>query len=167
MSAGDGLVGLAGGLASFEDRLPHRRPMLQLARVLAQAGAVLEVELQPIDAATNPLRVSDAQGRPRVPACAAVELAAQAMALQASMVAVGAGAGRAAGFLAAVRDLSWTRPWLDDAAQPLAVRVERLAGDGAQAICGFELRAADGSVCASGRLTVVVDPDVAAHGAAA
>lgn len=86
----------------------------------------------------------------------AIEYASQAMALHASLSAA-EGATPRAGFLASARSVVMHVPRLDEAAGPLAVRAERLAGDTRQAMYRFTMHDAPGRLLVEGRCTVVLD----------
>ena len=90
-----------------------------------------------------------------LPALAAVEYAAQAMAAHFSLNAELAG-NATLGLLGALRDVVCNTARLDDVPGPLIVTCERLSHDRAGSIYAFELAAEDdGRSLVSGRATVV------------
>ena len=105
-------------------------------------------------ATANPLRLDD-----RLPAASALEYASQAMALHGSLAA--GDKPPTSGFLASARDLRFHVERLDDAAAPLRVRAQRLAGDSGQAMYRFELRDGTERLLVEGRTTVVLDTPLA------
>lgn len=141
-------------------RIPHAATMCLLDRVLHWERAHLEcvgAEARE-NGAGHPLARAG-----RLPATAAIEYAAQAMALHGRLVQESSRADGAApaaprrGFLAALRGVRLHRRWLDDAAAgPLHVRVERFAGDDVQVLYDFTVHAA-GQPVAAGRAVVVLD----------
>jgi predicted hotdog family 3-hydroxylacyl-ACP dehydratase len=99
----------------------------------------------------NPLRSDSGLLAP-----AAIEYAAQAMALHGALVAP-PGHPPAPGYLASVRGVRLLRPRLDDAPTPLQVRAERLAGDVTQILYRFSVSDGAGELLAEGRATVVLN----------
>ena len=93
-------------------------------------------------------------------ACAAIEYAAQAMALHGALVANSAGTTVRAGYLASVRAVRLGVWRLDDLApaepDELAVEAERQAGDGERIIYAFNV-GHGGRTIASGRAAVVLN----------
>ena len=87
---------------------------------------------------------------------AAIEYAAQAMALHGGLCAP-AGSAPTAGFLAAVRSVRLHVPRLDDIPGPLAVSAQLLAGDARQALYSFSLHSAAGALLVQGRATVILN----------
>ena len=95
-----------------------------------------------------------------LPATCAIEYAAQAMALHASLHATskrGAGAAPTPGFLASARDVRLHVPRIDTAPGPLRVLARRQAGDDRQAMYRFVLHDATGALLVEGRATVVLN----------
>jgi len=98
----------------------------------------------------NPLR---AEGR--LGAAAGIEYAAQAMAVHGALV-VGDDAPPRQGYLTSVRSVSLHVARLDDLPGALAVRAERLSGDGNHILYQFSLAHA-GRCLLEGRAAVVLD----------
>jgi len=99
---------------------------------------------------THPLR---AEGR--LGAAAGIEYAAQAMAVHGALVAGDAAPPRQ-GYLTSVRSVSLHVARLDDLPGALAVRAERLSGDGNHILYQFSLAHA-GRCLLEGRAAVVLD----------
>ncbi len=93
----------------------------------------------------------------RLPATAAIEYAAQAMALHGRLMQEQAAtaAAPARGFLAGLRSVRLHCRWITPASPLLTVRVTRFAGDDVQVLYDFEVRAAE--PVAQGRAVVVLD----------
>jgi len=102
----------------------------------------------------NPLR-----SRGCLPGAAAIELAAQAMALHGALLS-GEQAPPRRGYLASVRGVDLHVARLDDQVGDLEVSAERLIGDGNRVIYGFSVSAA-GRLLATGRAAVVLDAETA------
>ena len=140
--------------AGIAQRIPHAGAMNLLQSLLAWDEHGLRCSISGHADPGHPLRTE--QG---LPACTAIEYAAQAMALHAALKAE-AGGGAAAptpGFLASAREVVQHVPRLDDASGPLVVQATRLAGDTTQAAYRFELADAAGRVLVQGRATVVLN----------
>lgn len=152
--------------AGIRARIPHQGRMALLDTLLDWSDGHVRCTIANHTAADHPLRSHSGLLAP-----CAVEFAGQAMALHAALRSAAAEAAAngssaasepRAGFLASVRGLTLHRPRLDDAAGPLVVRADRIAGDQRQAIYGFELRDAAGTLLVDGRCTVVLDGSPAA-----
>lgn len=104
----------------------------------------------------HPLRERDGTGDLGLPAPVAIEYAAQAMALHASLKTA-EGESPTPGFLASARDVRLHAPRLDTAPGPLTVVARRLAGDERQAMYRFVLHDATGRPLVEGRVTVVLN----------
>jgi predicted hotdog family 3-hydroxylacyl-ACP dehydratase len=100
----------------------------------------------------NPLR-----SRGCLPGAAAIELAAQAMALHGALLGGERGPPRR-GYLASVRGVDLRVARLDDQIGDLQVSAERLIGDGNRVIYGFSVSTA-GRPLATGRAAVVLDAE--------
>jgi len=133
-------------------RIPHAGAMCLLARAIEGDDARLVCIATSHRDATNPLR--SAHG---LLATAAIEYAAQAMALHGALVGATRGAPAAPGVLASARGVRLHRLRLDDLPGELTVTVRRQAGDARQVLYAFEL-AHHGTCVAEGRATVVLDP---------
>ncbi len=95
----------------------------------------------------NPLRVAG-----RLPALAAIEYAAQAMAAHGTLTGAG---GERPGRLVAVREVLLQAERLDDCTEPLAVEARRVAVGAGAAVYEFTVRAGARTI-ASGRATVLL-----------
>jgi predicted hotdog family 3-hydroxylacyl-ACP dehydratase len=102
----------------------------------------------------NPLRCDG-----RLPACAAIEYGAQAMAAHGALRAAPAPQVQA-GLLAGTRGVRLKVRFLDDDPGPLTVRAERLVEDGGRLLYSFAIESA-GNELASGRIAVVLRSNVA------
>ena len=127
-------------------RIPHAGAMCLLdaveswdtANILCRAISHRDVR--------NPLRCNG-----ELSALCAIEYGAQAMAVHASLLGAAAGKPRS-GYLAAIRDAEFLVSRLDDCADDLSVRAERLGGDEHGMQYAFSVHAA-GAELARGRLT--------------
>ena len=135
--------------------IPHRGPMCLLERMSAWSASAIECVAVNHRDPRHPLR--SASG---LLASAAIEYAAQAMALHGALAADAAGSRAAPGVLASARDVRLARRRLDDlpAAAPdeLVVRAERQAADASRILYAFRVLH-DGREIASGRIAVVLD----------
>lgn len=91
-----------------------------------------------------------------LPAVSAIEYAAQAMALHATLSAA-PGVAPTPGFLASVRGVQLQVSRLDDIDGELQVSAERLLGDARQALYAFSLHDAHDRLLVAGRATVILD----------
>jgi predicted hotdog family 3-hydroxylacyl-ACP dehydratase len=139
--------------------IPHRGPMCLLDRMTSWTGERIECVARNHRDARHPLR--SASG---LLASAAVEYAAQAMAVHGALCAAAGGDRARPGFLASARDVRLLRRRLDDlpAADPdeLVVLAERQAADDARLLYAFRVQHA-GREIASGRVAVVLDASLA------
>lgn len=92
---------------------------------------------------------------------AAVEYAAQAMALHGALIGQQAGAEPTPGYLASMRGVRLHRLRLDDLPGALTIEATRQAGDGQQILYSFTVTHGADAV-ADGRATVVLNTPVAA-----
>ena len=139
--------------AAIAARVPHAGAMCLLDQVLGWDDAHLECLGRAADGAeAHPLARSG-----RLPCVAAIEYAAQAMALHGRLVLEQAGAVGTPprGFLAGLRAVRLHGRWVRSHSAPLRVRVDRFAGDSQQVLYDFTVEA-DGPV-AAGRAVVVLD----------
>lgn len=143
----------AAGIAA---RVPHAGPMCLLDRMLDWSAEHIHCSASSHTDAANPLRCEAG-----LLASAAIEYAAQAMALHGTLNAAlhrgGAALAPLPGFLASARSVRLFLPRLDQVAGPLTVRAQRLRGDARQALYRFELSDAQGRPLVDGRATVVFD----------
>lgn len=145
--------------AAIRQRIPHQGRMALLDALLDWSDTHIECRITNHADADHPLRSAGGLLAP-----CAIEYAGQAMALHASLRAsqgarqgASEGATPRAGFLASARSVLLQAPRLDDAAGPLVVRAERLAGDERQAMYRFTLCNAAAQLLVEGRCTVVLD----------
>ena len=131
--------------------IPHSGAMCLLERVLEWDETRILCQATSHLLADNPLRTSSG-----LLATAAIEYAAQAMAVHGALLAQGAGQAAMPGMLASARSVTLHCLRLDELMQPLDVRAERLAGDDRQLLYAFEVSHA-GDPVATGRATVVLD----------
>jgi predicted hotdog family 3-hydroxylacyl-ACP dehydratase len=137
--------------AGIAKRVPHQGAMCLLDALLGWDAGEIRCRIAGHADTAHPLRSADG-----LPACTAIEYAAQAMALHAALSG-GDGAAPTPGFLASARDVHLLVPRLDDAPGPLEVRAKRQAGDARQALYRFELADAAGRLLVSGRAAVVLN----------
>ena len=175
------MSGTSGGRLARDDiaaRVPHAGPMCLLDEVvswdeqhieciaLAQSRADGADDGETVHRDSQTAHPLSHDGR--LPATAAIEYAAQAMALHGRLMQEQAAtaAAPARGFLAGLRSVRLHCRWITPASPPLTVRVTRFAGDEVQVLYDFEVRAAE--PIAQGRAVVVLDAAArAAPGASA
>ena len=139
----------------IEARIPHRGRMCLLDRM--SSWTLDRIECVAIDHrdTAHPLRT-----RSGLLASAAIEYAAQAMAVHGALCASAAGGEASPGFLASARDVRLAVWRLDDLAGELVVSAERQAADGGRLLYAFTVRN-EGREIASGRIAVVLDAGTA------
>ena len=146
--------------AGIEALIPHRGRMCLLDRVTSWDQTRIDCVAVNHRDPRHPLR--SASG---LLASAAIEYAAQSMAVHGALCAAAAGARAAPGFLASARDVRLACRRLDDlrTAEPdeLVVVAERQAADAARLLYAFVVRH-DGRELAAGRVAVVLDARLAA-----
>jgi predicted hotdog family 3-hydroxylacyl-ACP dehydratase len=146
-------------------RIPHAGAMCLLDRVISWDEQHIECAAfggAMINGSPHPLAQDG-----KVPATAAIEYAAQAMALHGRLVQEQLQADKAdkankavqetprRGFLAALRSVRLHCRWLEAGEPALTVRAERFAGDAVQVLYDFEVRTT--APIAQGRAVVVLD----------
>jgi predicted hotdog family 3-hydroxylacyl-ACP dehydratase len=140
-------------------RIPHAGSMCLLDRLLAWDETHIVCEADSHRLTANPLR--SASG---LLAGAAIEYAAQAMALHGALLGEAAGGSGdeppRPGFLASARGVTFSRWRLDDLTGPLRIEVVRQAGDAQQILYQFSVRHGDETL-ASGRAAVVLNTPIA------
>lgn len=136
--------------AAIAARIPHHGTMCLLDSVDAWDAESIRCRARTHHDPANPLR-----DRGGLPATAAIEYAAQAMAVHGALVAPTEGTPRA-GYLASVRSVELNVAHLDGIAGELDVRAERLTGNDSQVLYRFTVCAA-GTTLVSGRATVILD----------
>src|SRR5512134_3582513 len=134
--------------AELERLVPHRGAMCLLDAVESHDATRVVCRAASHRSAANPLRVGD-----RLPALAAIEYAAQAMAAHGALRAA---AGAAPGRLVAVRDVRLHVATLDDVAQDLEVAATCDAADAGGIAYAFVVTAG-GRTLAEGRATVMLE----------
>lgn len=136
--------------AAIAARIPHAGPMCLLHEVMAWNTEVIECRARSHRDPGNPLRARD-----QLAAVHGVEYAAQAMALHGALIGgEGAPASRP-GYIGAVRALELYVARLDDVAEDLDIRAERLAGDADHVLYSFTIRAAE-RLLVEGRISVAL-----------
>ncbi|MBL8325544.1 MAG: hydroxymyristoyl-ACP dehydratase [Rubrivivax sp.] len=140
--------------AGIAARIPHAGRMALLDRLLGWNADELRCSASGHADPEHPLR-----GRDGLPATAAIEYAAQAMALHGGLrvEATDPGARPLPGFLASARGVRLHVTRLDDAAGPLLMTVTRQAGDAEQALYRFTLDDGNGRRLVEGRAAVVLN----------
>ncbi len=133
--------------AELQALLPHRGAMCLLDTVEAHDAARVVCRAASHRSAANPLQVDG-----RLPAAAAIEYAAQAMAAHGALAG---GAGATPGRLVAVRDVRLHAEWLDDVVEDLEIAATRLAAGPAGLVYAFVVQAG-GRALAEGRATVML-----------
>ena len=148
--------------AAIAARVPHAGRMCLLDTVISWDEQHIECTAVGHSPAPHPLAQDG-----RLPATAAIEYAAQAMALHGRLVQEQAAADAvpARGFLAGLRSVRLHRRWIGPEAPRLTVRVTRFAGDDVQVLYDFEV-VADAPI-AAGRAVVVLDASTRAASRAA
>jgi predicted hotdog family 3-hydroxylacyl-ACP dehydratase len=137
--------------ADIAQLVPQQGPMCLLSGVVQHDAESIVCEAVSHRDARNPLRRAD-----RLPALAAIEYAAQALAAHCALL--GGSTGR--GLLAGVRDVVLHVARLDDIEDPLQVRAQRLVANGRHLLYAFTVEAG-ARVLASGRIAVVLDEALA------
>jgi predicted hotdog family 3-hydroxylacyl-ACP dehydratase len=130
---------------ALETLVPQRGAMCLLDSVAAHDGERILCRATSHLSPANPLRIEG-----RLPALAAIEYAAQAMAAHGALTGV---AHAQPGRLVAVRDVALHADTLDDCREALAVEAFRVAADAGAVVYGFTV-SAGGRLLAAGRATV-------------
>ena len=141
--------------AGIAARIPHAGCMCLLDKLLGWSTTAIRCSATSHRDTDNPLRVPPGSGGV-LHAAAAIEYAAQAMALHGALSAP-ANAPPQAGFLAAVRQVRCLVERLDDITGDLLVGAEMRAGDATQASYDFTLHDDQGRLLVGGRATVILD----------
>lgn len=140
--------------AAIAARVPHAGPMCLLDQVVSWDQD--HVECTAFGQATGGGAAHPLAEGGRLPATAAIEYAAQAMALHGRLVQEGAAGGAPTrGFLAGLRSVRLHCRWIEGDRPRLTVRVSRFAGDDVQVLYDFEVRST--GPIAEGRAVVVLD----------
>ncbi len=150
--------------AAIAARIPHAGAMCLLERVLEWDPARLECLGRTATAGDGSHPLARAG---RLPSVAAIEYAAQAMALHGRLMLEHSGAGDAGmpprGFLAGLRGVRLNGRWMAPGNGPLHIRVDRFAGDALQVLYDFTVAAEE--PIAAGRAVVVLDARARLEGA--
>jgi predicted hotdog family 3-hydroxylacyl-ACP dehydratase len=140
--------------AGIAARIPHSGPMCLLERVIRWDSERILCEAVNHREREHPL----AQGG-QLDATAAIEYAAQAMAVHGALIAESAakpGDKPKVGYLASVRDVTCAVPYLHVFAGALQVEAIKLIGEETRVMYEFKV-SANGDVCVTGRAAVVMD----------
>ncbi|CAN5372267.1 phosphotransferase [soil metagenome] len=137
--------------AGIAARIPHAGSMCLLDSLQEWSATEVHCVATGHADSNNPLRT-----RSGLLAPAAIEYAAQAMALHGALVCASPD-GPAPGYLASVRKVRMLAARLDDIDGALHVRAERLAGDAKLVSYNFAVSDARGKVLVDGRATVVLN----------
>lgn len=137
--------------AAIAARIPHEGRMCLLDEAWSWSATNIHCTASSHADADNPLRTASGLLAP-----AAIEYAAQAMALHGALLASKDEAPQP-GYLASVRQVRLHAPRLDDAASPLHVHVQRIAGDATLVSYAFDVKDGQGRALAEGRATVVLN----------
>ena len=116
----------------LEHHLPHRGRMCLLAAVSSWDSTQILCRASSHRHPDNPLRA-----RGGLPAICGIEYAGQAMAAHGALMAALLGTPAQLGYLASVRQLELRVARLDDLAEDLTIRAERMAGDETTALYAF------------------------------
>ena len=136
----------------IETHIPHQAKMCLLDEVLSSSEAGTRCRAISHRASDNPLRAFG-----RLGAAAAIEYAAQTMAVHGAIVAEALGSRAPRGFLASLRNVRMSVERLDDLTEDLITEVRRLAGDASTAMYEFVVLANEREVV-SGRATIAFLP---------
>ena len=142
--------------AAIAQLIPHQGTMCLLARVVAWDANGITCSASNHREPAHPLR--SASG---LLASAAIEYAAQAMALHGALCGLAAGSVASPGYLASARGVKLHRLRLDDLAGDLQIEATRQAGDDRQILYQFSV-SHGGAPVAEGRATVVLNTPLAA-----
>jgi predicted hotdog family 3-hydroxylacyl-ACP dehydratase len=135
-------------------RIPHSGTMCLLDRLERWTPGEIDCAANNHTRADHPLRSASGLLAP-----AAIEYAAQAMALHGSLVAP-PGTAPSPGYIASVRNVRFAALRLDTVAGDLTIHAERLAGGANEVLYAFRVSDAAGAVLAEGRAAVVLDSPV-------
>lgn len=124
--------------------------MCLLHEVVAWSAESIECRARSHRDRSNPLRA-----RGQLAAIHGVEYAAQAMALHGALLGGEGAPATRPGYIGAIRALELHTPRLDDLADELTVRADRLAGDADHVLYAFSVRAGE-RVLVEGRVSVAL-----------
>ncbi len=137
-------------------RIPHSGPMCLLDCVLSWNSETILCE------ATNHRDTDHPLARDgMLDAMAAIEYAAQAMAVHGALIAENSAAitndsSPKMGYLASVRDVMCAIPFLHELTSPLRIEATRIAGEETRVLYEFSVTSGE-QMCAQGRAAVVLD----------
>jgi predicted hotdog family 3-hydroxylacyl-ACP dehydratase len=138
--------------AGIAARIPHSGPMCLLERVVDWDNEKIACEAINHRDTNHPLAHNG-----KLDATAAIEYAAQAMAVHGALIAESnVDAAPKVGYLASVRDVNCTVPYLHTLAGALQIEATRLMGEETRVMYEFQVSNA-GRVCVAGRAAVVMD----------
>jgi predicted hotdog family 3-hydroxylacyl-ACP dehydratase len=138
--------------AGIAARIPHSGPMCLLERVVEWDNEKVVCEAINHRDTHHPLSQNG-----KLDATAAIEYAAQAMAVHGALIAESiADAKPKVGYLASVRDVNCTVPYLHTLAGALHIEATRLMGEETRVMYEFQV-SNEGRVCVTGRAAVVMD----------
>lgn len=133
-------------------RIPHKGAMCWLDALLAWSQHHIVCIANNHGDLRHPLRTDSG-----LLASAAIEYAAQAMALHGALCAAAQGVSPQPGFLASARGVQLSTWRIDDRQGPLQIHAQRQAGDGRQLLYHFSVRDGLGQDLAQGRAAVVLN----------
>ena len=136
--------------AGIAARIPHGGRMCLLDALLSWSAEGIRCSAASHSDPDHPLRHGGA-----LPAPAAIEYAAQAMALHGTLLGGENAPASRPGYIGAVRALELHTPRLDGIAGDLSVHAERLVGDASHVLYAFNIRAGD-RLLVEGRISVAL-----------
>jgi predicted hotdog family 3-hydroxylacyl-ACP dehydratase len=138
--------------AGIAARIPHSGPMCLLERVIDWNSEKIFCEAINHRDANHPLAQNG-----KLDATAAMEYAAQAMAVHGALIAESkVDAKPKVGYLASIRDVDCTVPYLHLLPGALQIEATRLMGEESRVMYEFKV-SNEGRVCVTGRAAVVMD----------
>lgn len=140
-------------------RIPHSGAMCLLDRVVSWNNETIICEANNHRDQDHPLARDG-----MLDTMAAIEYAAQAMAVHGALIAENAasitlGDGPKMGYLASVRDVTCAMPRLHELGSPLRIEATRLVGEETRVLYEFKVSAGE-QLCAQGRAAVVLDAGI-------
>jgi predicted hotdog family 3-hydroxylacyl-ACP dehydratase len=145
--------------AEIATRIPHSGPMCLLDRVLSWDIETIICEANNHRDQDHPLARDGV-----LDTMAAIEYAAQAMAVHGALIAENATSITSSdspkmGYLASVRDVSCAIPFLHELSSPLRIEATRLMGEETRVLYEFKVSSSE-QLCAQGRAAVVLDAGI-------
>ena len=145
--------------AEIAKLIPHAGSMCLLDRVVTWNSETIECEAINHRDSHHPLARDGV-----LDTMAAIEYAAQAMAVHGALLADASASSDAndspkMGYLASVRDVVCALPFLHELAAPLNISATRIAGEASRVLYEFRVSAGEKS-CATGRAAVVTDAGI-------